>query len=303
MKISSRLLIIIILGAIISSVFLILGIRELQRVPEAVPMASETASAAQNTIVAKAARPIEVGETITGEMVLNVPFDPALHATIATPAELIGKVAIRPIPVDGLIDRSWIDLQSNLAMRVPVGKRAVSIDTNAEIAVAGLLRPGNTVDVQVVYPGADAITGARLEGRSTTDTILQAVQILAVGEAVLGAEGQGGLAAGAPPPARTVTLALTPDEVAIFSLAKSTGTIMLSLRNPDDDGYTPTLPSMSSFVPRSDALFNEPPAAVAPPRLPRRPVRPSGARREAKPATKVELVIAGRREILSTESK
>lgn len=299
MKVSGRLLAIILVGVVVSGLFLFLGLRELSQAPEELPRIDATTSDARDSIVAKAARPIEVGETITGEMVVNVPFDPARHGTIATPAELIGKVAVRSIAADALVDRSWVDLQSNLAMRVPVGKRAVSIDTNSEIAVAGLLRPGNTVDVQVVYPGADAIIGARLEGRSRTETVLQAVQVLAVGETVLGVDEQGGLTGGAASPARTVTLALTPEEVAAFSLAKSTGTILLSLRNPGDDSYAPAFTAVSQYAARSDPGIDASPAPISM----RRPARTAVPRPKAEPAAKVELVIAGRRETLSTEVK
>lgn len=299
MRVNTRVLSLTVAGALLAGVFLFLGIREIGKPDEKTASPVVSAAPLRDTIVARAARAIEVGETITGDMVVNVPYDPARDASVATPAELIGKVAIRPIPANALVNRSWVDLQSNLAIRVPLGKRAVSIDTNSEIAVAGLLRPGNKVDVQVVYPGADAIAGTRLEGRSRTETILQAVQVLAVGESVLGAEAKGGLASDPATPARTVTLALTPDEVAVFSLAKNTGVLLLSLRNPDDDGFTIPLELASEFVPRAEPAY----AVGPPPAAPRRPIPPRAPRRSAEPAGKAELIIAGQRKTLEAENK
>lgn len=301
MRRGSKMIVFIAASALMSGAFLYLGIAESSKSDQPADSQPLTVVPKRDSIVARASRPIMVGETITGEMVVNVPFDPARHGTTATPSELIGKVAIRAIPADALIDRTWVDLQSNLAMRVPEGKRAVSIDTNAEIAVAGLLRPGNLVDVQVVYPGADAITGARLEGRSRTETLLQAVQVLAVGETVLGTEAQGGMGTGATAPARTVTLALTPEEVAAFSLAKNTGVLMLSLRNPDDDSLVSGIELASDVMPRSAPAFE----AAPPPAARRRPAssRPPAPRQKSEASGKVELIIGGRRQSLVSESK
>src|SRR3546814_10336203 len=79
------------------------------------------------------------------------------------------------------------------------------------------------------------------------------VQVLAVGEVVVGtqqASGANGGVEGAlsspPPPARTVTLALTPAQGSILSLAKNIGALTLSLRNPADrsEEHTSELPSL-----------------------------------------------------------
>ena len=188
--------------------------------------------------LAGAARDIAVGETITPSLVRTAAGDINRNPTIATPGEVIGKVATRAIPAGTLIDRTMIDARTKLAIRVPVGMRAMSIETTAEIAVAGLIRPGDSVDVQAVYPGEDAIAGTRGTGRSHAKTLLQLVPVLAVGELLLGTNAakasntnnDNALTSAA----RTVTLALTPAQVSILSLAKHVGTLSLSLRNPDD---------------------------------------------------------------------
>jgi pilus assembly protein CpaB len=186
--------------------------------------ARPVSGATSNLTLASATRAIAVGETISASLVRNAVGDVNHNPAAATPAEVIGKVATRAIPAGALIQRTMIDAGTKLAIRVPVGMRAMSIDTTAEIAVAGLIRPGDNVDVEAVYPGQDAINGARGIGRSHARTLLQMVPVLAVGELVLGtntakagngSNGSNGTAL--TPAARTVTLALTPVQVSTLS--------------------------------------------------------------------------------------
>ena len=110
---------------------------------------------------------------------------------------------------------------------------------------------------------------------------------LAVGAVVLGEPSNSGTFDAPPPPARTVTLALAPDQVSTLSLAKNTGTLYLALRNPDDRDF-------------ADAWLATPvpaPAAYAP--APRRFAGPTPKRAAAAPAKQaersIELVVAGRK--------
>lgn len=273
MRLGARAKLTIAGGLIASCTFLILGVRELGR-PESAdePRASTVAAPAPAPVIllAAATRPIQTGETITADMIRSAPTDPARNPTSATPAEIIGKVATRAIPAGSLIPREAVGTESKLAIRVPVGMRAVSIDTTAEIAVAGLVRPGDRVDVQVVYPGADALSGARGSGRSRARTLLQLVPVLAVGESVVGAQPASGNDATIP--ARTVTLALSPDQVSVLSLAKNTGALTLSLRNPADREQVQVATAASTGpdpMPQPVAIATAPPPAAAPPPKPR----------------------------------
>lgn len=286
-------------GTLAAMLFLLLGVREMQRSSAAtVPAAGSAADKPfpQPVILAAAARPIRTGDTITAAMIRNAIADPARHPAAATPAELIGKVAARAIAAGALIPRDAVGGEEKLAIRVPVGMRAISIDTTAEIAVAGLVRPGDRVDVQVVYPGADAISGARGAGRSRAQTLLQMVQVLAVGDAVLGttpASGTKDQLSAQPPPARTVTLALDPKQVSALSLAKSTGALTLSLRNPVDSEQVAVTPA-SSQGPEPAALVQAMPARPAPAAV--------QARAKPMPRQPIELVVGDRRETIYSGS-
>lgn len=287
----------IITGLLVALLFLVLGIRALGRDARDAQAASTSAMTArpvaQVAVLAVATRAIETGQTITADMVRNASGDPARFPAIATPAEVIGKVATRQVPAGAMIDRSAVDTATKLAIRVPVGMRAMSIDTTAEIAVAGLVRPGDRVDVQVVYPGADAISGARGEGSSRTRTLLQMVPVLAVGETVVGsapvATSEEGKYAAPPPPARTVTLALHPDQVPVLSLAKTTGALTLSLRNPAD----------GAAVAVNAAASDPPPAPAAPKVVAAMPAPAAAAAARPAPARhSIELVVGKRHDII-----
>ena len=289
----------IIAGLLVALLFLVLGIRELRRgagEADAQAPAAPARAVAPVAVLAVAARPIETGQTITADMIRNASGDPARFPAAATPAEVIGKVATRPVPAGAMIERTAVDTAAKLAIRVPVGMRAMSIDTTAEIAVAGLVRPGDRVDVQVVYPGADAISGARGEGSSRTRTLLQMVPVLAVGEAVVGsaaaaaAASDDGKFSAPPPPARTVTLALHPDQVPVLSLARATGSLSLSLRNPADSAAVAVNPAASDPPPASTATAAAPRVAAPAP-------APASAR-PAAPRHSIELVVGKRHDII-----
>lgn len=304
MRLGSRAKLTIAVGLIAAAFFLALGIREVRRASAAQVPAGRMAvarPAAPVIVLARAGRAIRTGETITAGMILNAAGDPARFPTIATAAEISGKVATRDIPAGALIARDAVGGEARLAIRVPVGMRAVSIDTTAEIAVAGLVRPGDRVDVQVVYPGADAISGARGAGRSRAQALLQMVQVLAVGELVVGTQqtrGGAGELSAPPPPARTVTLALTPPQVSTLTLAKSTGALTLSLRNPAD-AERPAVAVAASAGP--DPVPVPAPAAAPPATIVLARPAPQRARPRPQPHA-IELVVGERRETIYSGS-
>ncbi|MDB5701067.1 MAG: pilus assembly protein CpaB [Sphingomonadales bacterium] len=286
-------------GLSVSCLFLVLGIRELRNPARATAtLPAAIRPVAPPTVIALAAstRAIAVGETITADLVLTRVGNPAMNATAATPAEVVGKVATQPIAAGALIQRTMIDNGTKLAIRVPVGMRAMSIDTTAEIAVAGLIRPGDRVDVQVIYPGEDAVNGQRGVGRSRAETLLQMVPVLAIGELVLGDKpvannDQASVQGPAASPARTVTVLLTPEQVSTLSLAKSVGTLYLSLRNPTDQ-------ALEVVTAKGPPPLARPAMAPIVAGLPSAPV----ATRPAPGRHAIQLVVDGRSETIQSGS-
>jgi pilus assembly protein CpaB len=117
------------------------------------------------------------------------------------------------------------------------GMRAVSVAVDEVHGVAGLIRPGDHVDVLVTFDfGDEAIS------RKSTITILQDVMVLAVGDRVADEaplhqeKNKGGMFGDLNPRAlmssrvKAVTVALPPDDVQRMVYAQEAGTVTLSVR-------------------------------------------------------------------------
>ncbi|MGO1074251.1 Flp pilus assembly protein CpaB [Inquilinus sp. CA228] len=199
--------------------------------------------------VMTAARFIARGQAITREDVVTTSIAGAVPRGARTAiSDVVGKVATADIMPQQLLLDSTISAdpaQAGLAALIPAGYRAISILTNDEIAVGKFVRPGDKVDIQLVLPD-DVLSKQGAPGRPETDlsearTVLQDVLVLTVG-ATLGdptlteeaAEQAAGAAGRRSEPSRTISLAMTPDQIAKFALARSLGSFYLSLRGSDD---------------------------------------------------------------------
>jgi pilus assembly protein CpaB len=107
------------------------------------------------------------------------------------------------------------------------GMRLKTIAVDAEKSAAGLLRPGDRVDVQL-FVKRDAHTGV---DTAKSKVILQNIRVFAVDQAVQRSP-DGGEEKSI---AKTVSLMLTPEQASKLSLAEQIGEISLIPRNPDDD--------------------------------------------------------------------
>jgi pilus assembly protein CpaB len=132
---------------------------------------------------------------------------------------------------------------------IPSGKRAVAIPISETTSVGGLIVAGDRVDITAVY---DKQTS---NGTSAASTLLQNVLVLSVGQnaakavARLDANGKPlpeDSQVVAPPSdtdpnakAKTITVAVDPQDVAVLALAQDQGKIYLSLRPPGDDAAVP----------------------------------------------------------------
>jgi Flp pilus assembly protein CpaB len=105
--------------------------------------------------------------------------------------------------------------------------RLKTIAVDSEKSAAGLLGPGDRVDVQL-FVRKDQRTGIET---ARSKVILQNIRVFAVDQAVQrspdGAEER--------TIAKTVSLMLTPEQASKLSLAEQIGEISLTPRNPDDD--------------------------------------------------------------------
>lgn len=185
---------------------------------------------------------------------------------IGDPKSLAGTYTLVAIPAGSVATTSRIGLASaaTLPARLAIGMRAVSIAIDNVKGVAGLITPGDRVDVIAVPPRAGDETPRGY-------AILRGVLVLALGSDVRTstATAPGPLAA-APPPLTTVTLALTPNQADLIAGADLNTTLRLALRNPKEAiAAYPT--EALRLAPQGAIPGNGAPGATVPGRLQRNP--------------------------------
>ncbi len=137
--------------------------------------------------------------------------------------------------------------EEGVARKIPADKRAYSIAVNDVTAVAGLVRPGDFVDVLVTAQTGSIQQGQSVPEGSIARMLLQNILVLAVNQRSTAGSAQriapsqqaaGGLAASvtpesqkAPSSLRTLTLSLTPDEAQKTAMAQEIGSLSVALRS------------------------------------------------------------------------
>ena len=115
-----------------------------------------------------------------------------------------------------------------LAASLEPGKRAISIPVSVKTSVGGFVRPGDFVDIIMTYE-VKVDTGdnqtQNIVSRRASETVLQAVRVLAVDQEVANTRDAG--------PVRTVTIEVGQNQAEKIMLAQEMGTLNLSLRSID----------------------------------------------------------------------
>ncbi len=146
-----------------------------------------------------------------------------------TPAELAGAVVRKPLEEGAPVTRGALVRPGErgfLAAVLEPGMRAVSVPVGQATGSAGLIFPGDRVDVlltQALQP-----EGAGGQERFVAETVLRDVRVLAVGQRLsTAAEGSDELSA----KVRTATLEVTPEGARRVALALELGKLWLGLRS------------------------------------------------------------------------
>lgn len=129
-----------------------------------------------------------------------------------------------------------------LAIKTPPKKRAVTISANSVTGVAGLLKPGDYVDILGTFDLIKAGEGGRQEIQSVSIPLFQNVLVLAVNQEMskfsLPQKNKKGRFE-QEKEVSTVTLALSPQEAENLVFAEEKGKIRLLLRSPKDEQIAP----------------------------------------------------------------
>ncbi|MFQ3595344.1 MAG: Flp pilus assembly protein CpaB [Sphingomonadaceae bacterium] len=156
-----------------------------------------------------------------------------------------------------------------LVARLAPGKRAMAIPVSASSAVAGLIAPGDHVDL--------VVTRSLPSGRTVAATLVTDVKVLGLDQRTAPVSGDEDRLVPA-----TVTLEVTPRQAEDLALVETMGRVTLALRGRDPAGEAPSglrkdtdVPRLSAFLlAESVAAAQEPPLAAQDPRA-RSPVGPA----------------------------
>lgn len=158
------------------------------------------------------------------------------------------------------------DSEGGLSFNIPAGKRAVTVAVNEVIGVAGFIKPASRVDV---------IGAMESEGKKTAKVVLQNIPVLAVAQEREDSDHRKAKLV------TSVTLAVSPQESEVLTLASEKGEIRLALRSSEDNATVHTS-GVSWQAPRPKADVPKPtplrvgPNPVPPPREAAPPPRPTG---------------------------
>ena len=205
---------------------------------------------ANQTTVLVAKRDIKMGtpldsEVLSSEIIAGRNQEPRAVSSLARVDGMIAAVDIargEQITLDKLI---YPREKGGLSAATPIGKRAVTISVDNIASLAGMIKPGDYVDMVA----AMAVPAVGADGKQTTQGMLmplfQNVQVLAVGQETSATpridsryskQSQDGAMSS------LITVALAPQEANIVSFVQEQSKIRLVLRSPADSKSEPIRP-------------------------------------------------------------
>lgn len=225
---------------------------------------SESAAGVTAEIVV-ATRPISANTTLEADMLelKAIPLDQELIGAYSSVEAAVGLPVRYPLQAGEQVTTSKIGIdaiadEKDIALVLEPGQRAFAVEATEVSAVGGLLLPGNFIDVIAVF---DSDTF----GEGKAETVLQNIEVLSVAQEAqepvprastdeaAALDGGNGISGQRPeeverqPRARSVTLAVTPDQAQLLAALQSEGTgikIWLALR-PFQDGVAQVLQGTS----------------------------------------------------------
>ena len=212
-------------------------------------------AAAASVAILVSATDIAPGQLLTAD-----DFSPKQVEPAKAPAQALqraedaqGHVALQPIAAGMPILKQELSAEASIGLsgHIPDSFRAYAIPVSEADIAGGFVQAGDHVDLYVTLPSAlfADTSGKKQNDRSKAALLLQSVEVLAVGGKL---KGDGS----ATPSVRTVTLALSPADLAKVALAARLGNISFAIRNPADDRTDP-----ASRAELSSLLGEPPPTA------------------------------------------
>ena len=176
--------------------------------------------------VVVATRELPLGKMIVNEDVtlMRWPKSLQIEGMFAATSDAIGRgVVVSMLPNEPLLEAKLAPIEAGAGITpiIPDGMRAMSIQVNDVVGVAGFVLPGTRVDL--------ILTGSpKQDGKLASKVILENLRVLAAGQNVQ-RDGNG-----TPQTVQVVTVLVSPGQAQKIALATSDGPIRLALRNPLD---------------------------------------------------------------------
>jgi pilus assembly protein CpaB len=204
--------------------------------------------------VVVAAVDIPLGTVVTQEMLSTQTLSLALAkpGAFGDPSQVIGQATRQPITAGAQVTEAQFKVGA-AGIDVPVGFRAFAISVNELTGVGNLVQVGDYVDVliteriTVVQKDADGSV-ATVPGIGDASTVkmpllLQEIQVIQTIDAVAPAAAQGGAPAASAAPtisgqSKLLILAVTPAQAEVLLFARTSGTLDVVLRSPQDATVT-----------------------------------------------------------------
>ncbi|MFN8059258.1 MAG: Flp pilus assembly protein CpaB [Vicinamibacterales bacterium] len=250
MRSGTRTLVVVAVAVVVASLATLAMYRAVERIPvREVEVAS--------TQVVVASRPLPTGTAVTAADVRLVAWPARAPITGAhgSPDGVVGRGLLRPVVEnEPLTDTALAPREagSGLPPTIPPGMRAIAVQVNEVIGVAGFVVPGTRVDVVATLARQDA---------SMSRVVVSNVEVLAAGTRFDQERSQNGQ----PIPTTVVTLLVMPADAERIALAAVEGRLQLALRNPLDQ--EPTLTEGARIAQLTGAPLPPPPAPVRAPRV------------------------------------
>lgn len=224
---------------------------------------TETPAAGTTRQVVVATQEIPVGTKIDASMVQikAIPLTAVIDDPIGRSEDVIGAITRYPIQANEQVARKrLVDAAkgTSLSFQIPAGLRGFTIPVSDTASPAGLLAPGDYVDIIVADNVKNIVpaSGTPIPASVNLDymvavTLLQNVQVISVDRdyvnngVVYDSTTRG--AATDDKNVTNVTLAVTPEQAQLIWLASQQGRLTLSLR-PFADSAAPELPQIAQPI-------------------------------------------------------
>ena len=150
-------------------------------------------------------------------------------------AQIVGSMLRRGLNVGEMVQSETLMKPGDhgfLAAVLGQGMRALTIGVDATTGSAGLISPGDRVDVILTQTLGDA--GVPMGRRVAAETVLRNARVIAIDQQLI----QGAQVPGGDSASRTVTLEVAADQAERLSVAVRLGRLSLSLRSASDRNET-----------------------------------------------------------------